>query len=70
MSSSRGMGGDSPANVQKYLKGVDYPANKREIVEQAKKNAAPKEVLDALQHVPEQEFNGPQDLMKAFGQTR
>ncbi len=63
-------GGESPANVQKYLKGVDYPTRKRELVEQARKNAAPKEVLDVIQRFPDQEFTGPQDVMKAYGETR
>ncbi len=67
---TRGVGGESPANVQKYLKGVDYPAKKRELVEQAKKNDAPKEVLDVIQQFPDHEFGGPQDVMKAYGEMR
>jgi hypothetical protein len=65
--SSRGVGGESPANVQKYLKGVDYPAKKRDLVDQAKKNAAPNEIMHVIQQFPEQEFKGPQDVMKAYG---
>ena len=68
--SSRGMAGDSPANVQKYLKGVDYPAKKRELVEQARKNAAPDEVMQMIQRFPDQEFKGPQDVMKAYGEMK
>jgi hypothetical protein len=67
-SMSHGMGGESPANVQKYLKGVDYPAKKRELVDQARKNAAPDEVVQIIQKFPDQEFVGPQDVMKAYGQ--
>jgi hypothetical protein len=67
---TRGVGGDSPAHVQKYLKGVDYPAKKRELVEQAKKNAAPDEVMQVIQKFPDQEFGGPQDVMKAYGQVK
>jgi hypothetical protein len=66
---TRGVGGESPANVQKFLKGVDYPANKKELVDQAKKNAAPQEVLDVIQRFPNQEFSGPQDVMKAYGEA-
>jgi hypothetical protein len=66
---TRGVGGESPANVQKYLKGVDYPANKKELVEQAKKNDAPQEVLEVIQRFPNQEFGGPQDVMKAYGEA-
>jgi hypothetical protein len=30
---SRGVGGHSPANVQKFLKGQDYPADKKDLIE-------------------------------------
>ncbi len=67
---TRGVGGESPANVQKYLKGVDYPARKRDLVDQAKKNAAPDEVVQVIQRFPDQEFGGPQDVMKAYGEIK
>ncbi|HEY7126809.1 MAG TPA: DUF2795 domain-containing protein [Ktedonobacterales bacterium] len=70
MSSSRGVGGESPSNVQKYLKGVDYPAKKRDLVETARKNAAPNEVVQVIQQFPDQEFKGPQDVMKAYGEMK
>ncbi len=68
--SSRGVGGESPSNVQKYLKGVDYPAKKRDLVETAKKNSAPNEVVQVIQQFPDQEFKGPQDVMKAYGEMK
>ena len=67
---SRGVGGDSPANVQKYLKGVDYPAKKRDLEQQARKNDAPKEILDLIRRFPEQEFDSPQEVMKAYGEAQ
>ncbi len=67
---SHSAGGESPANVQKYLKGVDYPAKKQQLVETAKKNGAPQEVVQVIQQFPNQEFGGPQDVMKAYGDMR
>src|SRR5579863_654926 len=67
---SHGVGGDAPANVQKYLKGVDYPAKKQELVETAKKNGAPQEVVQVIQQFPNKEFGGPQDVIKAYGDMR
>jgi hypothetical protein len=66
----RGLGGISPANVQHHLKGVHYPATKEALVEQARKNQAPPEVLEMIEHMPEQEYGGPQDVMKGYGQAR
>jgi hypothetical protein len=63
---TRGVGGTSPANVQVYLKGAQYPSNKEALLATAKHNSAPKEILDILENLPEDEFGGPQDVMKAY----
>lgn len=42
----------NPIDVQKYLKGVEYPASKTELMEAAQTNSAPEDViavLDALE---------------------
>lgn len=65
---TRGVGGHSPANVQKYLKGVDYPASKDDLLLAARNNEAPQEVLDTIEDLPAEEFGGPQDVMKAYGE--
>lgn len=66
---TRGVGGESPANVQKYLHGVDYPTDKQGLLRKAKENDAPEEVVEAIEGLPGDEFGGPQDVMKAYGQT-
>ncbi len=65
---TRGLGGISPANVQNHLKGVHYPARKDDLIATAKRNGAPKEILDIVKGLPEEEFGGPQDVMKAYGE--
>jgi hypothetical protein len=59
----------SAAEVQKFLKGMDYPAGKKEVVSQAKKNKAPIEVIDILQKMKDQKFNSAADVSKALGQV-
>lgn len=66
---TRGVGGESPANVQKYLQGIDFPTDKEGLVQQAKRNDAPSEVVNVIEDLPSQEFGGPQDVMEAYGQT-
>ncbi|MAL97323.1 DUF2795 domain-containing protein [Hydrocarboniclastica marina] len=66
---TRGVGGESPANLQKYLNGVDYPASRQALAKRAKDNDAPDEVVEAIENLPSDEFGGPQDVMKAYGQT-
>ncbi len=60
--------GISPANVQNHLKGVHYPARKDDLIATAKRNGAPKEILDIVKGLPEEEFGGLQDVMKAYGE--
>jgi hypothetical protein len=65
---SRGVGGHSPANVQKFLKGQDYPADKKDLIGTARRNKAPQEVMNLIENLPEDEFGGPQDVMKGYGE--
>ncbi len=58
----------NPIQVQKFLKGLDYPVNKQTIIQQAKKNKADKEVLDLLNHLEDQEYNSPVEISKAVSQ--
>jgi hypothetical protein len=54
--------------VQKYLRDVNYPASKNELLAQATRNDAPREILDTLKRIPDDEFGGPQDVMKGYGE--
>jgi hypothetical protein len=65
---ARGVGGHSPANLQKHLKGQHYPAKKQDLLKTARSNQASREVLDWIEDLPVEEFEGPQDVMKAFGE--
>jgi Protein of unknown function (DUF2795) len=60
----------SPANVQRYLKGVDYPASKDDLIAAARDNGAPEQVMDLLQRLPGDQFEGPAGVMKAYGQIK
>ena len=44
----------NPANVATYLKRIDYPAKKDDLVQYAKKNGAESEVIDVINRMPEQ----------------
>jgi hypothetical protein len=57
----------SPAQVQKFLKGVDYPASKREIVETARQQGADMSVLRALERLPERQYDGPNAISQEVG---
>jgi hypothetical protein len=67
---TRGVGGESPANVATYLKGIDYPASKDQLVEYAQKNGAESAVIDVLSNMPEQEYGNMADVMKGYGEVK
>ena len=56
----------SPTEVQRYLKGVDYPATKDDLISTADENEAPDEVIEQLQSVNEEQFDGPEEVMEAL----
>lgn len=66
---TRGMGGQSPSNIAHYLKGIDFPADKDDIIAYAEDNGAPEEVLDTLENLPDMEFDSMADLMQGVGQA-
>jgi hypothetical protein len=67
---ARGVGGQSPSNVQTFLKGVSYPAKKDDLLKAAKNNGAPREIVDILKGLSAEEFGGPQEVMKGYGEER
>jgi len=56
----------NPIELQKYLKGVDYPASKEDVVQAAEKNGADEDILEALRNVREDSFEKPTDVTKAL----
>jgi hypothetical protein len=53
----------SPIDIQKALKGMDYPATKQQILEHAK--GGDKDVLEALQKIDDREYEGPSGVSAA-----
>jgi len=51
---TRGLGGQSPANISNSLSGIDFPADKKDIVEHARKNGAESAVMQAVEALPEE----------------
>ncbi len=57
----------NPIQVQKYLKGVDYPCNKQGLIDRAKQEGADEKVIQTLQAMPMDQFNSPNDVAQAIG---
>lgn len=48
-------------DLQKYVEGVRFPANKNDLVEHAVERQAPSRVIDLLQQLPTPEFGSGND---------
>ena len=58
----------SPREVEKALKGIDYPARKQELMKVAESNNADETVRRVIQGLPDQTYNTPIDVTKAIGE--
>ena len=53
----------NPDDATQYLEGVDYPANKEELVSAAEGNGAPDELVERLRTLGRPDFSGPDEVV-------
>ena len=54
-----------PGNFERYLRGIDFPIGKQELLRRLKENRAPGVVVDRVgKRLPEVHYRSPQDLTK------
>ncbi len=61
------MSATNPVQLQKYLKGLDYPASKDEIVGHAERHGADQNALGTLRRLPDEKYQTPADVSQAVG---
>jgi hypothetical protein len=60
-----------PAQVDRYLEGVEFPAHKEELLGKLERNGVPGLVIGQLrERLPEGEYHGPQDVLSALRRGR
>jgi hypothetical protein len=57
----------NPIQLQKYLKGVDYPASKQDLIKHAEQQGADENVRSALEQLPDESYQTPADVSKGIG---
>jgi len=55
--------------VQKSLSGMDYPASKQDLIEHARKQNADRDVIEALESIPDREYEGPSGVSSAVAKS-
>jgi hypothetical protein len=58
----------NPIQLQKHLKGVDYPASKSDLVAAAREHGADQDIITALEAMPDREYDGPNAVSQAVTQ--
>lgn len=58
----------NPIQLQKHLKGVDYPASKSDLVATAREQGADQGIISALEAMPDREYDGPNAVSQAVTQ--
>lgn len=53
----------NPDDAQQYIEGVEYPANKEEVISVAENNDAPESLLEMLGTLPRPEFSSSEEVM-------
>ena len=59
-----------PIQLQKFLKGRDYPAKKKELLKQAEKNGADDNIKEVLNQLPDLDFETPAEVNKEVGKMK
>ncbi len=57
----------NPIELQKALKGLDYPATKEQILELAGQNNVDEDIHSALEGIPDQDYADPTEINAAVG---
>ena len=58
----------NPIDVRRALKGADYPASREDLIELARENDAPEEIVDELQdNLEDEHYESPAAVMADLG---
>lgn len=55
------------ANAMQYLKGVDYPASRDDVLATARRNGADESAIEEIKALPDRRFEDPGELIQALG---
>ena len=63
-------GNISAAEIEKFIGGMDFPAEKQDLVEHAKGKGAHQEVLDFMNQFPDKEYGNAVDVSRGVSQVK
>ena len=60
----------SPAQVQRFLSGLDFPSSRDELIDYAVEEGADEDVLDTLSQIPDETYYTPDDVSLAIDEIQ
>jgi hypothetical protein len=63
-------GGGGAAQLQQYLRGVDYPADKQDMIDAARSNSAPDDFMSFMNRLPDKTYNRPTEVEQEFSKIK
>ena len=60
------LGNLGPADVHKYLEGVNFPASKEEVAAAAESNGAPQALVEQIRALGPEQFTSPDEVVSAL----
>ncbi|MBE0447221.1 MAG: DUF2795 domain-containing protein [Actinobacteria bacterium] len=59
----------SAAKVSQFLEGINFPADKKQIIDYTRDNNAPQDVLNVLQQMPEGKYYSVAGVLESIGRA-
>ncbi|MDJ0455799.1 DUF2795 domain-containing protein [Arthrobacter sp. NQ7] len=59
----------NPIQIQKFLGGIDYPAKRDDLLSRAKDAGADSNVIEALEALPDREYDSPTAVSSAISDS-
>jgi hypothetical protein len=60
----------NPNQAQKYLTGIEYPANKEALVGRARANGADQHVMSFLERIPQRDYESPSQVTEELSNLK
>lgn len=60
----------SAAQMQMYLKGIKFPADKEKLIETAENNNAPENVMNFFRKLPDRQYERANHVEEEFGKLK
>ena len=59
-----------PAQIERFIEDIKFPANKENIIQYAQDKSASNAMIDVLKDLPDQEFNSSGELKKTLDELK